>query len=205
MADIKLTKGELKKQRDLLKQFNHYLPILQLKKQQLQLEIQRAHKKLSLKLREIDTLETEISEWAGLLNEPGDYVAKWVKPKGVNVEKMNVAGIDVSVFKNVLFEELEYDLFLTPLWVDIAIERIRTLVSFLEEEKILKYQLEILEKELTITNQRVNLFEKVKIPECKENIRLIRIYLGDQQTNAVGRSKIAKKKIETFVLEDALV
>ncbi|MBU1147018.1 MAG: hypothetical protein KKD11_01570, partial [Candidatus Omnitrophica bacterium] len=52
-----------------------------------------------------------------------------------------------------------------------------------------------------IATQRVNLFEKIKIPACKENIRLIRIYLGDQQTNAVGRSKIAKKKIEEMVLE----
>jgi len=59
----------------------------------------------------------------------------------------------------------------------------------------------ILEHELRIATQRVNLFEKIKIPECKENIHLIRIYLGDQQTNAVGRSKIAKSKIEEMVLE----
>ena len=40
----------------------------------------------------------------------------------------------------------------------------------------------------------VNLFEKVKIPEAKENIRIIRIFMGDQQTAAVARSKIAKGK-----------
>ena len=40
----------------------------------------------------------------------------------------------------------------------------------------------------------MNLFEKVKIPECKENIRRIRIMLGDLDTSAVARSKIAKKK-----------
>ena len=99
------------------------------------------------------------------------------------------------------FESMEYDLFLTPLWVDIAIEKIRQLVVLLEEEKIFKEQLGILEQELRITAQRVNLFEKVKIPECKENVRLIRIYLGDQQTNAVGRSKIAKLKIEAMIME----
>jgi len=36
----------------------------------------------------------------------------------------------------------------------------------------------------------------VKIPETKEAIRRIVIYLGDQMTNAVCRSKIAKMKIE---------
>ena len=34
----------------------------------------------------------------------------------------------------------------------------------------------------------------VKIPEAKDNIRQISIYLGDQQTSAVVRGKIAKKK-----------
>jgi len=68
----------------------------------------------------------------------------------------------------------------------------------------LNRQLEILTRELRITNQRVNLFEKVKIPECVENIRRIRIYMGDQQASAVGRSKIAKKKIERMSLEVAL-
>jgi V/A-type H+-transporting ATPase subunit D len=39
MSKIKLTKGELKRQRDSLKQFQRYLPTLQLKKQQLQMKI----------------------------------------------------------------------------------------------------------------------------------------------------------------------
>ena len=38
--------------------------------------------------------------------------------------------------------------------------------------------------------------EKVKIPECRENIRRIRIMLGDLETSAVARSKIAKRKAE---------
>jgi V/A-type H+-transporting ATPase subunit D len=52
----------------------------------------------------------------------------------------------------------------------------------------------LLAAELRTTNQRVNLFEKVKIPEAVENIRVIRIFLGDQMTAAVARSKIAKAK-----------
>ncbi|MCX5669743.1 MAG: hypothetical protein NTU94_00260, partial [Planctomycetota bacterium] len=42
--------------------------------------------------------------------------------------------------------------------------------------------------------QRVNLFEKIKIPEAREAIRVIRIRLGDEMTAAVGRAKIAKAK-----------
>ena len=200
MAKIKFTKGELKRQRDTLKQFEHYLPILQLKKQQLQLEIHRIHDKLNLKIQEIDTLENEISDWAGLLNEPIEHLSQWITPKEVVKSVYNIAGIDTPVFERVAFEDAEYDLFLTPLWVDIATQTIRAYIVLLEEEKVLKEQLEILRSELRITTQRINLFEKIKIPEAKENVHLIRIYLGDQQTNAVGRSKIAKNKIETAVL-----
>ena len=39
MAKIKLTKTELKAQSDALKRFQRFLPMLQLKKQQLQAEI----------------------------------------------------------------------------------------------------------------------------------------------------------------------
>ncbi|MBU1853165.1 MAG: V-type ATP synthase subunit D [Candidatus Omnitrophica bacterium] len=205
MAKIKFTKGELKRQRDALKQFEHYLPILQLKKQQLQIEIEHVHQRLSLKAQDIDDLENEISDWAGLLKEPGDFVSKWIEPDRVITRNLNIAGIDIPVLERIDFRKTEYDLFLTPLWVDITIEKIRALIVFLEEEKIFNAQLEILRKELRITTQRVNLFEKIKIPECKENVRLIRIYLGDQQTNAVGRSKIAKNKIEKMTLEVAVL
>ena len=59
----------------------------------------------------------------------------------------------------------------------------------------LETQVDLLSKELKTTSQRVNLFEKVKIPEAKENIKRIAIYLGDQQTAAVVRGKIAKNKV----------
>jgi V/A-type H+-transporting ATPase subunit D len=70
---------------------------------------------------------------------------------------------------------------------------------------VIKKQIEILERELRVTTQRVNLFEKVKIPECMDNIRKISIYLGDQMANAVGISKVAKKKIEESVLQESFV
>ena len=69
-------------------------------------------------------------------------------------------------------------------------------MSFLELSDGSSISARDLERELRATAQRVNLFEKVKIPEAKENIRVIGIYLGDQQTSAVVRGKIAKKKLQ---------
>ncbi len=73
---------------------------------------------------------------------------------------------------------------------------LRDLVEIKAERAVLQEQYRRISRELRVTTQRVNLFEKVKIPECKENIRVIQIYLSDQQTAAVGRSKIAKRKME---------
>ncbi|OPX74472.1 MAG: V-type ATP synthase subunit D [Methanoregulaceae archaeon PtaB.Bin152] len=192
---VKLSQGELKRQRDALRQFERYLPTLQLKKQQIQLEI--LHHQAFLKEAE-DALSRKMkaaTEWSALLAEdPG--IGRWLVPKNVVRGKKNVAGVDLPVFERTEFETAMYDLFLEPLWIDRGIEALREIVSLQEEIRILEEGISILNHDLRITTQRVNLFEKVKIPEAKEAIRLIKIHLGDQMTNAVGRSKIAKKKIE---------
>jgi V/A-type H+-transporting ATPase subunit D len=48
--------------------------------------------------------------------------------------------------------------------------------------------------ELRTTTQRVNLFEKVKIPEARQALRKIRIALGDLQAAEVVRGKMAKAR-----------
>jgi V/A-type H+-transporting ATPase subunit D len=91
-------------------------------------------------------------------------------------------------------------LFVTPLWLDYAILAFREIIILDKETGLIQEGINILKQELRITAQRVNLFEKVKIPAAQENIRLIKIYIGDQMANAVGRCKIAKRKIEELVL-----
>ena len=202
MAKIKLTKNELKKQRDSLKQFLHYLPTLLLKKQQLQMTILQARNLLEEKLRDLKTIGDEISHWVVLLADARVDLKKMVLPVSIAVDTANIAGANVPLFHSVNFEDIHYDLYATPLWIDEGIEELRWFISLWVETEVLKKQIAILEHELRVTAQRVNLFEKVKIPECLENIRIIRIYLGDQQANAVGISKVAKKKIEALEHEE---
>ena len=201
---IKLTQGELKRQRDALRQYERYLPTLQLKKQLLQLEI--LHQQSALKERKNSLSEKKKSaeNWTGLLVEAPD-IRQWLIPQKIITAKKNVAGVDVPVFERVDFEPAEYDLFLTPLWVDAGIETLRGMVSLLNELQVIEQGISVLRQELRITTQRVNLFEKVKIPEATEAIRRIKIYTGDQMTNAVGRSKIAKNKIEEASVEEVAV
>ena len=199
MASVKLTKNELKTQKDNLKHFERYLPTLQLKKQQLQTVIMKVTAELEKKNRERERMVDGLDDFVAVFAENGLFsdekrIENLVKPDSVICSNDNIAGVIVPVFKELTFKDIPYDVADYPLWVDEAIVRMREIAKLNMLIKTLKTQEEILGRELRFTSQRVNLFEKVKIPETKENIRIIGIYLGDQQTSAVVRGKIAKSK-----------
>ncbi|MFP4114513.1 MAG: V-type ATP synthase subunit D [Spirochaetota bacterium] len=196
MAQVKLTKNELKRQKDSLKRFQRYLPTLQLKKQQLQMVIRQVEAEMRAKDGERERLHRELMSWVEVFGEDVG-LENHLKIRSLITSSGNIAGIDIPVFEEITFDEPPYDLYLMPLWVDRGIGALKRLLALDAEVRILKRQHELLSEELRITTQRVNLFEKVKIPETKENIRMIRIYLGDQQTAAVVRGKMAKAAIDT--------
>jgi V/A-type H+-transporting ATPase subunit D len=198
---VKLTKNELKVQKDRLKQFQRYLPTLQLKKQQLQSVVMQVTAQLEQVARERQAAVAGLDDWVAVFAENDSFPAEkrletLVRPRHVVCGEQNIAGVVVPVFQELSFEDIQYDVADYPLWVDTAAVRLREIARLDALEKTLRRQVELLEQELRSTAQRVNLFEKVKIPEAKENIRVIGIYLGDQQTSAVVRGKIAKKKLQ---------
>jgi V/A-type H+-transporting ATPase subunit D len=196
MAKIKYTKTEQKHQQDALKQFQRFLPTLQLRKQQLQFEVRQSAEALEANLAAQKELEQELAGCIAFFGNPetAELVTGCVKVERVISGSANIAGINIPTFDHVEFEESSWDLFATGWYVDDAINALKSAVSLREAYRILEEQHRLLSEELRTTSQRVNLFEKVKIPECKENIRKIRIMLGDMDTAAVARSKIAKSK-----------
>ena len=195
MAKIKYTKNELRKQKDNLARFTRYLPTLELKKMQLVAEVRRIQGEIAEVQSAFDRTAQEISRWADVFAEDID-LHDFFKVKEVVTGEDNIAGIDIPVFRDVVFEDEDYDYFQTPLWVDRGLEVVKDQIRRHVEMQVLRQQEEVLREELRITIQRIKLFEEVKIPEAKENIRRVQIFLGDQQTAAVVRGKIAKTKIE---------
>ncbi len=196
MGKIKHTKNELKSQREALSRYQRFLPTLELKKSQLVTEIRRIG-------QEIETLENalrqtgdELRKWVDVLAEDFD-LRPLLKVSEVLSGEGNIAGIDIRIFRDVHFEDVEYDLYTTPLWVDRALIVLREQIARRIHIQVLQEQAEILRQELRVTIQRINLFEKVKIPETRENIRIIQIFLGDAMTAEVVRGKIAKAKIQS--------
>ncbi|MBU1121878.1 MAG: V-type ATP synthase subunit D [Candidatus Omnitrophica bacterium] len=194
MAKIKLTKSELKRQKEEEKRFTRYLPMLQLKKQQLQVEILKIHRGIDSLALQIDDLRSQIVVWVDVFAQDVELM-RILKIKEIKTEVGNIAGIDIPVFLEVEFDVTEYDFLTMPLWVDKGIEVCKKEIELKAQIAIYHKQAQMLKNELRVTTQRVNLFEKVKIPQARENIRVINIYTGEIQKAGVVRGKIAKAKI----------
>ena len=192
MVKVKLTKTELKAQTDALRRFQRFLPMLQLKKQQLQAEIAG----IAAKAEEVAARERGVREalgaWVGLFATDESETEDLVKVTNVRTGTANIAGVAIPTFGSVDTEVRTIDPWATPAWIDSAVDTAKAILSLQCERAVYEEQRRLVEEELQTTSQRVNLFEKVKIPECKEAIRVIKIALGDEQTAAVTRGKIAK-------------
>ena len=193
MAKIKLTKNELKKQKDSLRMYQRYLPTLILKKQQLQAEIRSTEIRLKELKEEKEHLDEVFRVWIGVFAEKGFFTPNILKITETRTSQGNIAGVPIPIFEGADFEIYPYDLARMPLWLDLAVERLKQILQIDLEARVVEEQRRRLEHELRITTQRVNLFEKIKIPEAQSNIKKIQVYLGDQQTAAVVRGKIAKR------------
>lgn len=187
--------------------------MLKLKQQQLQLTVRKVQEQYNQAREALHEAERRFKPYSAVLaDRAGIDVRKLAKPLKVNTTTLNIAGVNVPVFESVEFSQAKYSLFATPAWVDSALADLKDINQHSAQADVLGRQYEILQKELTKIVQRVNLFEKVKIPDSREAIRVIRIKLGDEMTAAVGRAKIAKGKlvkterptVREHVVEDAV-
>lgn len=196
MAEIKMTKNELRSQQNKLNQLLKYLPTLQLKKALLQAVVVEARNEVARLEDEFHHERHHVEEFAALLTiKSGLDIEQFVKIKNITKHYENIAGAEVPYYEDATFEPLTYDLFDTPVWIESAISglqnmnRVRAKITVAEEKQ------RILERELREVTIRVNLFEKILIPRCEANIKKIKVFLGDLQLAAVSQAKVAKAKI----------
>jgi V/A-type H+-transporting ATPase subunit D len=196
MSKIKNTKTELKAQKDALKRFQRFLPMLQLKKQQLQMEIAA----ITVRRDSVSARETQaraaVDAWSRLFADTSASpdLGELAVLQSVTTAPGNIAGVPIPIYAGVTVTRKPLDLFDSPPWLDDAQDAVEQILALRAEATVLECQRQRIATELLTTSQRVNLFEKVKIPECQDNIRVIRIFLGDEQTASVSRGKIAKRR-----------
>jgi V/A-type H+/Na+-transporting ATPase subunit D len=191
---LKLTKDSLSREKKNLQRFTRFLPTLKLRKTQLFNEIHEIRTSMATKKAEIEALQADVAQWVAVFGEDVD-LEQFFTVEEVKVQPGNVAGIDIPTLDDIVYAENDYDLMKCPFWIDAGVKALKQAVLLRIELKILEEQKSIITEELNTTVQRISLFEKVKIPETQENIRKIRIFLGDQQTAGVVCGKISKGKL----------
>jgi V/A-type H+/Na+-transporting ATPase subunit D len=193
MKRVRASKHELKRQRDALARFRRYLPTLRLKQQQLQVELRRVELAVQAASEAEAGMRRELDAWIELWSEPQSLEA-YLTLEELAFGETSVAGVALPTLEGLSWRRRSVSPAATPPWVDDAVLALERLTELRLQRRTLAEQRSRLADELRLTSQRVNLFEKVKIPEAEEALRVIRIALGDLQAAEVVRAKIAKAK-----------
>lgn len=197
MAEIKLTKNELRTQQTRLLALQKYLPTLQLKKAMLQSEVQEARLAFTEREKEYETACAKVQTFDALIKMSVSVnLDHATKVKEVQKRYENIAGVEVPFLASLTFNEVTYSLFDTPIWIDSLILWLKKVAEAKVHIDIALERIDALKEELRDVSIKVNLFEKNLIPRALKNIRKIKVFLGDQQLAAVSQAKVAKQKIE---------
>jgi V/A-type H+-transporting ATPase subunit D len=194
MARLALNKSSLKRQRDQLKTYQRFLPSLDLKRQQLMLELRGARRVLAQLEEEAARTDASLGPLAELVGAYRLDLAGLFRVAGVRTAEVNAVGLRLPVLEAVEFETASYSLLSKPFWVDFLVETGKRMVELRLRLDVQRRRVRLLDEAVRKVTQRVNLFEKVLIPSTEENIRKINIFLADAQRVSVVRSKIAKAK-----------
>lgn len=194
MARLLLSKATLAKQRQQLGAYRRFLPSLDLKRQQLQQSVKQTAAACLQHQRQLQQMIDGVGQALPMLANQRVDLDGLCKVSGVELQTANVAGVKIQTLAHLQVELADIALLGKPHWVLAVQTRMQAVLQLQVELQLLEAQLRQLQLALRKVTQRVNLFEKVLIPQTLANIKRIRIYLDDRAREAVITSKIAKSR-----------
>ncbi len=194
MARLQLNKSSLAREQTQLKSYERFLPSLDLKRQQLMAERAKARDDVKRLEDEVSELAQQVGAKLPMLAQKGIDLEGLVQLTDYKVKEVNVVGVKMPALDRIEVSVRPYSRLAKPHWVDAAAQLLHDMIEARLRVKVAEERVKIFDKAVATITQRVNLFEKVLIPRAKVNIKKIRIYLSDEQMQAVVRSKISKRK-----------
>lgn len=183
----KTTIQDLKKQLSIRQKA---LPILQNKETALRKEIKQRQLQLQEMKNEWDNLIELIRSQEGLWTVFSQIV--YVKKVDIQLEK--VIGVKVPVVKAIDLQMSDVSWGHFPAWFPTGFNVLKKGVELTVNIDMLHEQLLILEEARKKTTQKVNLYEKVQIPEMEDAILKIKRFLEDKENIAKAAQKIMKNR-----------
>jgi V/A-type H+-transporting ATPase subunit D len=194
MATIALSKSSLQQQRDRLRLFERFLPSLELKRQQLTAEYKKAMQVLAEAEQGADQASRSLTALLPILGSSPMKLSGLVHIRGVDVAEEDVLGLRLPTLRAVEFDTAAYSLLATPFWLDALVTCLQDVATYRLRVQVYRERVARMQGAVRRVTQRVNLFEKVLIPNAKQNMARIQIFLSDVERAAVVTSKIAKAK-----------
>ncbi len=195
MAKLDLNKSELHKQREQLKLYKKVLPSLDLKRQQLTAEWHKSRKALQKAKDDLEALYSKTAAQIPMLALDNIQLHNLVSIEAVRIEEENVAGVRLPKLMDVQTSIKDYSMLAQPHWIDKVADRLEEAVRLTLLINVAEDREKELKRMVRRVTQRVNLFEKVLIPQTEYNIKRIQIYMGEAERAAVVRSKLAKSML----------
>lgn len=193
MARLKLSKSSLQQQREQMRLYERLLPSLDLKRRQLTVELSKAREERQRLESEVADLDRRIGAELPMMAGEQVPLSGLVRMTGYELVEENVVGVRLPLLEKADFEVAEYPLLARPVWVDLLVERLKAAAEARVRVRVAEQRVEILAQAVRRMTQRVNLFDKILVPQAKNNMQRIMIFLGDQERSAVSTAKLTKK------------
>lgn len=194
MTKVALNKSALSKEKQKQAAYGKYLPSLELKQKQLLVERKKAELALQEHRELIDAIQESVYQKLPMLAVDSIALEGLVEITELEIQEENMLGTLLPTLKRVQYRRADYSYLARPHWVDETANSLEKVVRLKLEEEILQRRWERLNKAVRTITQRVNLFSKILIPDSKNNVKRISLFLADQERAGVVRSKLAKQK-----------
>jgi len=169
------------------------LPTLKSKEAALRIEVKKA-KKFAL---EYDAkLNQTVKEIKDMVRLWVEFDEGLIKLKDATYSTKTIAGVKIPVLDNLEFELIEISVYQKKNWFLDGIQILKKLTEFSIKRDVNWKAMEILEFARKKTTQKVNLYEKVQIPEFNQAISKIKRFLEDEENLSKSAQKILKRRNE---------
>lgn len=167
------------------------LPTIKNKEAALRLEVKRAKDEAAVYEK---NLSQKISEYEKFVRIWGEFDKTLLSIKDLDLSAKKIAGVNVPILNDIIFEVKEFSLFNNPQWYLKGISILKELTTIAIEREILFRKSELLYLARKKTTQKVNLYEKVQIPGYEDAILKIKRFLEDEENLSKSSQKIVKNR-----------
>lgn len=169
------------------------LPTIKNKESALRLEVKKAKTMADEVEERQNELMSRLQYMSGMWAE---YEPGLVTVTDVKISTSKIAGVKIPLLKEVIFSVQDFDLFSSPFWYADGIQILKELATLGIEREFYLKKMSLLDHARKKTTQKVNLYEKVQIPDYENAIRKIKRFLEDEENLSKSAQKIVKKRSE---------